>query len=222
MTHSVVVKESSESTPENPQKCSKCLKPLKWCICEELVPLDNQIYVLILQHPQEPDKDLGSARLAHLSLNHSSLKIGLSWRNLAAALGKPAQPSRWGVLYLGSGVKGGIPPTLKDVPLVFVDRNGKPVASPLPLEGLVVLDGTWTQAKALWWRNPWLLKLKRTILVPSKQSLYRELRKEPRKECLSTMESVAEALTGLGEPKEVGEALHTRFSNFLTKYRKNR
>ena len=36
------------------------------------------------------------------------------------------------------------------------------------LEGVVLLDGTWSQAKALWWRNPWMLKCQRVILNPAR------------------------------------------------------
>ena len=32
------------------------------------------------------------------------------------------------------------------------------------LEGAVLLDGSWNQAKTLWWRNPWVLKAKRIAL----------------------------------------------------------
>jgi len=34
------------------------------------------------------------------------------------------------------------------------------------LEGIVALDGTWAQAKTMWWRNAWLLKLKRSGASP--------------------------------------------------------
>jgi DTW domain-containing protein YfiP len=86
------------------------------------------------------------------------------------------------------------------------------------LEGIVALDGTWAQAKTLWWRNAWLLKLKRLVLHPSRPSMYGKLRKEPRRECLSTIESVAEALDGLGEDPSVGEALRGHFAELLRKF----
>ena len=149
--------------------CPKCLKTPALCVCEFIAPADAKIHVLILQHPQEPDKDLGSARLAHLSLPNSTLKIGLSWPNLSKALGREAQAARWGVLYLGSGIKSGeAKPGLR-----FVTKKGDALpdsensALLKSLEGIVILDGTWSQAKALWWRNAWLLKLKRAVLVPS-------------------------------------------------------
>ncbi len=91
--------------------------------------------------------------------------------------------------------------------------------SKLPLEGIVVLDGTWAQAKTMWWRNPWLLKLKRIALNPSRRSLYGSLRREPRRECLSTIESIAEALDALGEEPTVGESLRADFAELLKKFR---
>ena len=200
----------------DPEKCAKCLKLHALCICPEIRALETDLHVLILQHPQEPDEDLGSARLAHLSLKNSTLKTGLSWANLSKALGREAQPAKWTVLHLGSGIKGA--PTTSN--LQFVSKQGTPVDPPKGgLEGIVVLDGTWSQSKALWWRNPWLLKLKRSILIPQEKSLYRELRKEPRQECLSTIESIAETLDALGEPDEIKVQLNTVFKSLLGKYR---
>jgi DTW domain-containing protein YfiP len=202
--------------------CTRCEKPLDLCICESIQPLKSRLHVLILQHPQEPDKDLGSARIAHLALPNSTLKIGLSWPNLKAALGKEAQGSRWAVLYLGSGVKAKGPPPTHPPVLQFVDKKGmaldQPV-SPRDLDGIVVLDGTWSQAKALWWRNAWLLKLKRVVLNSPNKSLYRELRREPRRECLSTIESIAETLEALKEPAQTSSGLKKTFETLLDRKR---
>ncbi|MBL8994133.1 MAG: DTW domain-containing protein, partial [Spirochaetia bacterium] len=78
---------------------------------------------------------------------------------------------------------------------------------------------TWSQAKTLWWRNPWLLKLKRAVLLPREGSMYGKLRREPRKECLSTIESIASALDAVGEEKEIGSELRSTFRKLLQKYR---
>jgi DTW domain-containing protein len=199
--------------------CAQCLKSADLCVCSLIHPLPTRTHILILQHPQEPDHEIGSARIAHLALPHSTLKVGLSWPNLSKALGREASPSRWGVLYLGSGVKS----QAQQVPgpgLYFVSRQGTPVEAPNhSLEGVVILDGTWSQAKTLWWRNAWLLKLKRLVLKPTRKSLYKELRREPRAECLSTIESIAETLDQLGEPVQTGESLRSLFSELLNKKR---
>ncbi|OFZ80895.1 MAG: hypothetical protein A2583_12345 [Bdellovibrionales bacterium RIFOXYD1_FULL_53_11] len=185
----------------------------------------TKLHVLMLQHPQEPDKQIGTARLAHETLANSSLVIGLSWPNLARALGRPsADPKRWAVLYLGSGIKAaGTEITGKNPGLFFVDKKGRPVAPPLAgdLDGIIVLDGTWSQAKAIWWRNAWLLKLRRMILIPERPSLYGRLRKEPRSECLSSIEAIALTLGHLGEEKSTCEAMIDLFSRHLAVFRQN-
>ncbi|MGZ3697104.1 MAG: tRNA-uridine aminocarboxypropyltransferase [Bdellovibrionota bacterium] len=205
---------------ENP--CPRCGKRTELCVCTEIRELPTKTRVLILQHPQEPDKDLGTAKLASLALPNSQLKIGLSWPNLRAASGlADAQPAKWAVLYLGSGIQG---KPLVASGLQFVTKKGAPVppAGVPVIEGLVVIDGTWSQAKALWWRNAWLLKLKRAVLVPKHKSLYGELRREPRRECLSTIDSIGESLVSLGEPQGTADGLRELFGKLLEKERQRR
>lgn len=201
-----------------PERCPRCGKPADLCVCAAFRELPTRLHVLVLQHPQEPDREIGSAELLHRSLPNSTLRVGLSWPNLRAALGRDVTPGRWAVLYLGSGPKS--PPPRGHGPIIFVDRKGAPLDGPPPaLDGLVALDGTWSQAKTLWWRNAWLLKLRRALLDSPRRSLYGELRREPRRECLSTIESVAEALGALGEPPEVGDGLRAVFARLLERER---
>lgn len=179
--------------------------------------VDNKIAILILQHPQEQDRVLGTARLLAGTLANATLTVGLSWRNLAHALKAPAEPKEWGVLYLGSakgeGGKG---------PLVALDRKGEPLADQAAarsgLKGIVVLDGNWSQAKALWWRNAWLTRLRRFVIVPDGPSLYGNLRKEARPDAVSTLEAVALALSVL-EGGDVRERLLAPFRDMLARAR---
>ena len=83
--------------------CPHCGKPLPLCICDSVTPIKSKISLLILQHPQEQDRALGTARLTALHFKDAVVKIGLSWPSLSKALGRPVDdPSRWAVLYLGS------------------------------------------------------------------------------------------------------------------------
>ena len=81
------------------------------------------------------------------------------------------------MLYLGSAHAAG------KGPLVALNQKGEPLADQdsarRGLRGIVVLDGNWAQAKALWWRNAWLTRLRRFVVVPDGPSLYGSLRKEP-------------------------------------------
>src|SRR5215813_3695852 len=133
--------------------CPRCLKPRALCVCAEITPVRNRTAVLILQHPQEQDRALGTARLASLQLQNAMLKIGLSWPSLAAALGRPADPKRWAVVYLGSAAPAELAPERE---VLVLDRRGHSIADQgaalKGIEGIVLLDGTWSQAKTLWWR----------------------------------------------------------------------
>jgi len=110
-------------------------------------PIDNRLFILILQHPREKKEALATAAATRALLHRAELVVGLSWPNLARALGRS-------------------------------------------VDGVVVLDGTWKEAKTLWWRNPWLLKLHRLVLNPPRKSRYGRVRREPRREALSTIEAV--------------------------------
>jgi len=129
--------------------CQRCLKPLPLCICDAITPIENRISLLILQHPQEQDRALGTARVTALQLKNTVLKIGLSWPSLSRALGRPvADPSRWAVLYLGSARLSDLG-TNSDI--VAINRKGEIEDNQRgilkAIEGAVVLDGTWSQAK---------------------------------------------------------------------------
>ncbi|HEY3793620.1 MAG TPA: tRNA-uridine aminocarboxypropyltransferase [Bradyrhizobium sp.] len=201
--------------------CPQCHKPVPLCICDSIEPIESSISLLILQHPQEQDRALGTARLTALHFKDAVVKIGLSWPSLSKALGRPvADPSRWAVLYLGSAKVADLD-TERDI--VAIDRKGEVEdhqrAILDDIEGIVLLDGTWSQAKALWWRNAWMLKCQRVILNPAHPSRYGKLRREPRRDGLSTIEAAAMLLAGLEKRPDIAETLHASFERMLVKYR---
>src|SRR6267142_1680780 len=201
--------------------CPNCHKPQPLCICDSITPIENRISLLILQHPQEQDRALGTARLLALHFKNAVLKIGLSWPSLSRALGRQvADPSRWAVLYLGSAK---VAELETDRDIVAIDRKGEiednQRAILNDIEGIVLLDGTWSQAKALWWRNAWMLKCQRVILGPKIPSRYGKLRKEPRGDGLSTIEAAALLLAGLEKRPDIAETLNGAFARMLARYR---
>ncbi|HKA81647.1 MAG TPA: tRNA-uridine aminocarboxypropyltransferase [Xanthobacteraceae bacterium] len=209
--------------PDPDAECPHCRKPMALCVCEGIAPIDNRISLLILQHPQEQDRELGTARLAALHCKDALLKIGLSWPSLTKILGRPTDPQRWAILYLGS-VKAA--DALPDREIVVVNKNGNAVdrqeQALREIEGIILLDGTWSQAKALWWRNPWMLKCKRVVLGPKRPSRYGKLRREPRSDGLSTIEAAAMLLARLEGKPEIAAALNASFERLLARYREAR
>jgi DTW domain-containing protein YfiP len=145
-------------------------------------PVDNRIFVLILQHPQERREALSTAPLITATLGRAKLVIGLSWAGLSRLAGEAAEPRRWAVLHLGAARAD---QATERREFMLVDRHGEPIAQPKAilagLKGIVLLDGTWSQAKTLWWRNPWLLKLHRIVLDPPRPARLGRFRREPRR-----------------------------------------
>ncbi len=208
---------AAEAIPD----CPRCLKPVPLCVCDGVTPIESRISLLILQHPQEQDRALGTARLTALHFKTAVVKIGLSWPSLAKALGRPvADPSRWAVLYLGSANGGRARHVKRDH---RPDRKGEIAEHQRAIlgdiEGVVLLDGTWSQAKALWWRNAWMLKCQRVILNPAHPSRYGKLRREPRRDGLSTIEAAAMLIAGLEKRPDIAASLHASFERMLARYR---
>ena len=165
--------------------CARCRRPKRVCYCAALPTLETTTRVVILQHPRERDMPIGTARMASLCLPNAELHVGVRWdghAQLAAALGDPARPPI--LLYPGPGAK---------------DILAEPPTGPVTL---VVVDGTWSQAKTVVRDNPVLQSLPRYAFATPAPSQYR-IRKEPRAEYVSTIEALMYVLGALeGEPEK--------------------
>ncbi len=202
-----------------PPRCERCDKPEAFCVCDRITDHRSRTRVLVLQHPREQDRDLGTVSLLKAMLPEDcEVRVGLSWASFQQCIGDDAaDPRRWAVLYPHS-LKKTLTPELQKRPVLFLDRDGD-VIEGARLDGVVALDGTWSQAKSLWWRNPWMLKLGRAIVHPREPSIYGKLRKEPRHDPVSTLESVADALVANGEPEALRADLRRAFRTMVQRAR---
>jgi tRNA-uridine aminocarboxypropyltransferase len=186
----------------------------------EAEPVSNRLFILVLQHPQEKREALATAAPSCAALRRAALVVGLSWPNLARALGRPADAKNWAVVYLGSARPAAFG---LEREIVALDRGGKPAthqnAMLRGLEGVVLLDGSWSEAKTLWWRNPWLLKLRRLVLNPRRRSRFGRVRREPRREALSTLEAIALLLKHLDGSPDIEAALLARLDRLIAEAR---
>jgi DTW domain-containing protein YfiP len=191
------------------ETCGTCHRPKAACVCDRIVRYETKRRVLILQHPQEQDAILGSAQILTASLPNAKIVVGLSWRSFSHALDEDdTDASRWAVLF----------PDREGAGERVTDKRGETIDAHA-LEGIVVLDGTWSKAKTLWWRNAWLARMNRMALKPTHPSIYGRLRVEPSREHVSTLESVAHALTLCGEPPEIEAGLERVFRTLVQRVR---
>ncbi|CAM8947945.1 unnamed protein product [Rhodiola kirilowii] len=82
---------------------------------------------------------------------------------------------------------------LLTVPRVDLESRG------IEAKNLIVLDGTWAKATRMYNENPWFKALPHLKLELDKSSLYGEVRTQPKKKCLSTIESIVYALKAVGD-----------------------
>ncbi len=123
--------------------------------------------------------------MASLCLPDSELHVGVHWSDhlpLRRALADPARPAI--LLYPGPGAR---------------DILAEPPRGPVTL---VVVDGTWSQAKTVVRDNPILHALPRYAFRTPEPSHYR-IRREPRAEYVSTIEALMHVLGALeGKPDD--------------------
>jgi DTW domain-containing protein YfiP len=164
--------------------CTNCLRPESVCYCRHLTHLPTATRVVLLQHPRERDVAIGTARMASLCLPNSELHVGVDWSAsapLARALSDQTRTAA--LLYPGEGA---------------ADVLRDPPRGPLTL---IVVDGTWAQAKKIVRQNPILARLPRYAFTPPEPSQYR-IRREPSLECVSTLEALVLVLGAIeGEPE---------------------
>jgi DTW domain-containing protein YfiP len=159
--------------------CERCERPLVVCVCAQLTTLETRTRVLLLQHPRESRVGVGTARLAHLALPASTLRVGLDFADDAAVQAALAGPAPAYVLFPGPAA---------------IDVADLPREAPITL---VVLDGTWWQARKLLRLNPALAALPRVAFSPRRLSDYHRIRRQPAAHCVSTIEALAETLAAL-------------------------
>lgn len=165
--------------PEEPRGrlvCARCRRPSAVCYCAHLVSLSTRTRVVFLQHPREAKVPIGTARMSHLMLVNSELHQGVRFAAHPRVQELAADPTA-ALLFPGEGAQ-------------------EPAQVAGAVQTLVVIDGTWAQARKVLRENPILQRLPRIGLLPERPGNYR-IRREPTAECLATVEAVANALGAL-------------------------
>lgn len=161
------------------QECYRCFRAASVCICDRVPVIDNRTGVLVLQHHRELLHPIGTARIARLGFKNVSVHVAQRHQQLAIDV---CPPENCSVLY----------PATDAINVSELAPENNP-------SHLIVLDGTWSQARRMYRANPWLHELPHLAIDPAAPSRYR-VRKQPRAGCLSTIEALVYAL-GIIEPE---------------------
>lgn len=175
------------------ETCWRCRRPTVTCWCAQVPSLTTtKTCVVFVQHPRERDVAIGTARMAHHSLPGSRLIEGVLIDDEL------------------NDIDG-----INDAALLFPGKDARPLSEWLahPPKVLIVVDGTWSQARKLLRLNPRLAALPRLSYDPLKPGNYR-IRREPTDKHLSTIEATA-AVLGLLEGDPVRFASMLRPFDFM-------
>lgn len=173
-----------------PQRCYQCFRPKSLCFCAAIPRIDNKTDVLILQHVGERFHPFNTARIVQKALRRCHLIIDHNQRLGAHHL--PIQ-AKVGLLYPRANAR-----SLNE--LSAAERPSQ----------LVIIDGTWHQARTIVRDVPQLRDIPCYRLTPSTPGQYR-IRREPDAQSLSTLEATVAALQQL-EPDTIG--LHQLLTAF--------
>ncbi len=184
------VMDVHEDQPQGREECLACNKPQDHCICDTIVPVEHRTHITIIQHPRERRHPFGTVRILEQALDKLSVHPFFpkgSWaceqaQAIQQALEVQHASEKIAVLY----------PSKEAHLLEDLTPSERP-------EHLIILDGTWFQAKKLYEDLPCLHDLPKVAFAPENPSEY-QIRREPKEHFVSTLEAVVYALQ-LMEPE---------------------
>ncbi|NUN49647.1 MAG: DTW domain-containing protein [Candidatus Brocadiae bacterium] len=172
-----------------PGLCPGCWLAHAACLCREAPFVRTRTRFVVIRHDHESRRRTNSGRLVPLALANAEI----------VSIGGPSDPPTR--VAPGPGVNW----------LLYPD--GTPAPPGPPPDRVYVLDGTWSQARRIFLRNPALQRLPRLSLAPEFPAVAR-LRRELVPERMATLEAVARAVDLLEGPR-AGNTVMDYFDEFV-------
>mmetsp|Transcript_16472 Transcript_16472/g.25708 ORF Transcript_16472/g.25708 Transcript_16472/m.25708 type:complete len:492 (-) Transcript_16472:2168-3643(-) len=225
------------------EMCRKCRRPSTVCLCSGLPNerISTATQILILQHPKEfrRRKTISTVPLIPLVLRNVSICVDYNFNKpedislIRDALDRGRKPL---LLFPGPDsisldqeqstcidtllTCGSAETSHLDIDTV--DGTGNPsdpgqMEATAPSRLLILLDGTWAQARKMAKESPELLACSQKVQFSAKgNSIYDQIRKEPEDHCLSTLECCAKVLTLLEPSSSNATKAALHLENALT------
>ncbi|XP_067114570.1 tRNA-uridine aminocarboxypropyltransferase 2 [Osmerus mordax] len=181
--------------------CLRCCRPQKVCLCPFLPvhPLEVSTCLYIVQHPAEESRVLRTVPLLAACLPPGKCKVLIGRRfneernpDLAAV----CKDSRTLILYPG--------PDAQNLEELVQTQEHQDLET--PGHNVIIIDGTWSQAKDMFLRNT-MLHLPRQVQLSKALSSQYVIRTQPTNICLSTLECAAVSLSILERNKDIQQVL---------------
>lgn len=176
--------------PQFREFCVRCLKAQRSCLCHMVQPFEANAIFVILMHPKERRRrsGTGSGRLAHLCISNSILLEGMNFDDDARVEDLINRSDLEPFVLFPS------PDSLNLSNNYEVFKHKCETRVPL----IFVIDGSWSCAKKLMKINPKLNLIPKISFTVKAPSCY-DIKRQPRPECLSTLESIYTLVTLMSE-----------------------
>jgi DTW domain-containing protein len=185
-------------------RCQGCLLPHKHCVCASLQPQTARSRFCLVMFDTEPMKPSNTGRLI-ADILPDTLAFGWSRTEPDAALLQAVQMSEYQPLVV--------------FPASYADP-GRAVLTEPPTTGkpplFIMLDGTWTEARKMFRKSPWLdgfPVMSLNVTTPSRYTL-----REAHGEGQHCTAEVAAALLEQAGDGEAASALYQHFEQFRQAY----
>ncbi|WHP32524.1 tRNA-uridine aminocarboxypropyltransferase [Trabulsiella odontotermitis] len=185
------------------RRCQRCLLPLRQCLCDTLTTAHARSRFCLVMFDTEPMKPSNTGRLIADILPDTE---AFQWSRTTppqALLDLVHNPDYQPVVVFPASYAG------PDRQVISTPASGKP-----PL--FIMLDGTWTEARKMFRKSPWLDNLPLISVDLSRVSAYR-LREVHAEGQYCTAE-VAVALLDLAGDTDAAAALGDHFGRFRSRY----
>lgn len=186
------------------RRCQRCLLALKQCLCATLQPQCARSRFCLMMYDTEPMKPSNTGRLI-ADILQDTLAFGWSRTEPPhALLTLIAQQDYQPLVVFPASYVAGSREVISTLP-----TDGKP-----PL--FIMLDGTWTEARKMFRKSPWLDNFPVISVDLARLSAYR-LREAHASDQYCTAE-VASALLALAGDDVAAQGLHDHFTLFRERY----
>lgn len=160
--------------------CKGCDKPINMCICALFLAIDNNIKLVVLQHPKEVGHSKGSLPLLTHSLNDVECYVGEDFNTQSDLIQRISLANSY-LLY---------PESPAEAKTAASYNAQMPAAN---IECIVVIDASWKKSYRMYQINPWLHQLPKFVLSDIEQGQY-AIRTTSKLNGLSTLEASCYAL----------------------------
>ncbi|WP_312282977.1 MULTISPECIES: tRNA-uridine aminocarboxypropyltransferase [Pseudescherichia] len=185
------------------RRCQRCLLPLKQCLCATLQPSSARSRFCLVMFDTEPMKPSNTGRLIADILPDTAAFQWSRTEPPQALLDLVADPDYQPMVVFPAAYAG------SERQVITMPPSGKP-----PL--FIMLDGTWTEARKMFRKSPYLDRLPVISVDLSRVSAYRL--REAQVEGQYCTAEVAIALLDLAADQHAAQALGDHFSCFRTRY----